>query len=123
MCLYKDKKHHPHNKPLTAKEDIVCYKVLVPSTKPYYFLTPIVGDEINIRFHMKLQIPYRAKNSILFHSLLIMYQEQAIQLLMDLFIHIQYVNLILNIHCLNVLSQKVQNTLLVKMDLRMHLNK
>lgn len=28
MCLYKDKKHHPFNRPLMAKEDIVCYKVL-----------------------------------------------------------------------------------------------
>lgn len=28
MCLYKDKKHHPFNRPLIAKEDIVCYKRL-----------------------------------------------------------------------------------------------
>lgn len=28
MCLYKNKKHHPFNLPLTAKEDIVCYKRL-----------------------------------------------------------------------------------------------
>ena len=28
MCLYKDKKYHPHNHPLIAEEDIVCYKRL-----------------------------------------------------------------------------------------------
>ena len=28
MCLIKDKKYHPFNKPLIAEEDIVCYKQL-----------------------------------------------------------------------------------------------
>ena len=28
MCLIKDKKHHPFNRPLIAEEDIVCYKQL-----------------------------------------------------------------------------------------------
>ena len=26
MCLFKDEKYHPHNRPLIAEEDIVCYK-------------------------------------------------------------------------------------------------
>lgn len=28
MCLIKNKKHHPFNRPLIAEEDIVCYKQL-----------------------------------------------------------------------------------------------
>jgi hypothetical protein len=61
MCLIKNKKHHPFNHPLIAKEDIICYKVLSPSSKPYHFSTPIIGDEINTIIHMELQIPYKAK--------------------------------------------------------------
>ena len=28
MCLIKNKKHHPFNRPLIAEDDIVCYKHL-----------------------------------------------------------------------------------------------
>ena len=33
MCLVKNKKHHPFNRPLIAEEDIVCYKHLYVNYK------------------------------------------------------------------------------------------
>lgn len=41
MCLVKNKKHHPFNRPLIAKEDIVCYKHLLVGRDQY--LTPVTN--------------------------------------------------------------------------------
>ena len=39
MCLYKDKKKHPFNRPLIADKDIICYKQL--ETSHFYgYITP-----------------------------------------------------------------------------------
>lgn len=63
MCLIKDKKHHPFNHPLMAKEDIVCYKQLyvnchnVIVTPHRYIPVPIKCIQKNKR----KRIPFKAE--------------------------------------------------------------
>lgn len=40
MCLIKDKKFHPFNRPLVAKEDIICYKQLETGHFTDRYVTP-----------------------------------------------------------------------------------
>ena len=59
MCLFKDKKFHPNNRPLIAQEDIVCYKQLYRVhdglyTTPYTDTT--VPDEC-----LNQNIPFKAE--------------------------------------------------------------
>lgn len=60
MCLYKDKKYHPFNKPLIAKEDIVCYKILRINYITNMFITlytySIVPTEC-----LKNKVPFKAE--------------------------------------------------------------
>ena len=63
MCLYKDKKHHPFNRPLIAEEDIVCYKQLYLNcanmlvTSCRYILVPIKCIQKNKR----KRVPFKAE--------------------------------------------------------------
>ena len=63
MCLTKDKKHHPFNRPLVADKDIVCYKVLtqdLPGGPPDEFLTPFQLEPIRMSVYLNCQIPFIA---------------------------------------------------------------
>ena len=63
MCLYKDKKHHPFNRPLIAKEDIVCYKQLCVNVHNV-IVTPITKVPIPrkcIQKNKKKRIPFKAE--------------------------------------------------------------
>lgn len=61
MCLIKDKRYHPFNRPLIAKEDIVCYKQLylncenILITPCTYFPVPTkcVQKDKRKEFHLK----------------------------------------------------------------------
>lgn len=70
MCLYKDKKHHPFNKPLIAEEDIVCYKALVHSSidPPGMLHTPFQLEPIRISVYLNYQIPFIAGDDSKFWS-------------------------------------------------------
>jgi hypothetical protein len=70
MCLYKDKKHHPFNRPLVAGEDIVCYKVLTQALpgSPNVFCTPFQLEPIRIPVHLNYQIPFIAQDDNKFCS-------------------------------------------------------
>lgn len=70
MCLYKDKKHHPFNKPLVADKDIVCYKALIQSLpdSPDIFLTPFQLEPIRIPVYINCQIPFIARDDNKFCS-------------------------------------------------------
>lgn len=46
MCLFKNLKIHPNLRPLRAKSDIVCFKVLIKTSKK--FITPNQGMEISL---------------------------------------------------------------------------
>jgi hypothetical protein len=72
MCLYKDKKHHPFNKPLIAEEDIVCYKALVHSDTypPDILHTPFQLEPIRISVYLDCQIPFFARDENKFLSFL-----------------------------------------------------
>lgn len=58
MCLYKDKKFHPHNRPLIAKEDIVCYKNLNQVREDIY-LTPYTDTQVPIEC-IQDKVPFEA---------------------------------------------------------------
>lgn len=63
MCLTKNKTHHPHNKPLIAKEDIICYKKLYLSSEntlvtPY---TKIVIPKKCVQKNKRKRIPFKAE--------------------------------------------------------------
>lgn len=45
MCLFKDTRRHPNCRPLRAKSDIVCFKVLIKTPKKV--ITPHQGMEIS----------------------------------------------------------------------------
>lgn len=66
MCLIKDKKYHPFNKPLVADEDIVCYKVLAQfiTDPPDVFRTPFQFDPIRVQLYINCQIPFVAWGDI-----------------------------------------------------------
>lgn len=60
MCLFKDKKHHPFNKPLIAKEDIVCYKQLETSRFTDGYITPCTYAEVPAEC-LKKKVPFKAE--------------------------------------------------------------
>lgn len=59
MCLFKDKKHHPFNRPLIAKEDIVCYKKLNRCGENIY-MTPIIDILVPIEC-IQDKVPFEAQ--------------------------------------------------------------
>lgn len=59
MCLVKDKKFHPHNRPLIAEEDIVCYKKLHQVGKNTY-ITPCTDTLIPIEC-IQDKVPFEAQ--------------------------------------------------------------
>ena len=63
MCLIKDKKHHPFNRPLIAEEDIVCYKQLC-TNRSNAIVTPYEKIPIPtkcIQKNKKKRIPFKAE--------------------------------------------------------------
>lgn len=58
MCLYKDKKHHPFNRPLIAKEDIICYKKLAEIGNAY--ITPYTYIQVPIEC-IRDKVPFKAQ--------------------------------------------------------------
>lgn len=63
MCLIKNKKYHPFNRPLIAEEDIVCYKHLYINCNNE-FITPHTRALIPIKCiqkNMKKRIPFKAE--------------------------------------------------------------
>ena len=59
MCLFKDGKVHPHNRPLVAKEDIACYK-LVYRFKDDAYTTPCINTIIP-RECIENKVSFKAK--------------------------------------------------------------
>lgn len=57
MCLYKAKKYHPFNRPLIAKEDIICYKQL--ETVHFRYVTPCAYSMVPTECFNK-KIPFKA---------------------------------------------------------------
>ena len=63
MCLVKNKKYHPFNRPLIAKEDIVCYKQLYINCQNI-LVTPIRKIPVPIKCIQKnkrKRIPFKAE--------------------------------------------------------------
>ena len=58
MCLFKDKGFHPHNRPLIAKEDIVCYKKLQLVGNNIY-ITPFTDTQVPIEC-IQDKVPFEA---------------------------------------------------------------
>ena len=59
MCLVKNKKYHPFNRPLIAKEDIVCYKKLGQDGENIY-TTPCTDTQVPIEC-IQNKIPFKAQ--------------------------------------------------------------
>lgn len=65
MCLLKDYKTHPHNRPIIAKEDIVCYKQVCKDPSglyetPYTYTTiPTECIENKVPFKAKIDDKFR----------------------------------------------------------------
>lgn len=59
MCLFKDARAHPHDRPLVAKEDITCYKQVYESIDGEY-ITPYTNTVIPIEC-IKNKVPFKAK--------------------------------------------------------------
>lgn len=59
MCLFKDKKFHPFNRPLIAEEDIVCYKILRQVCNTAY-ITPCTATLIP-REYIQDKVPFKAE--------------------------------------------------------------
>jgi len=59
MCLFKDKGFHPHNRPLIAEKDIVCYKKLKQTRKDTY-ITPWTYDQVPIEC-IRNKVPFKAE--------------------------------------------------------------
>lgn len=59
MCLFKDNKYHPHNHPLIAKEDIVCYKQVCRYSYGLYE-TPYTNTIIPTEC-VENKVPFKAK--------------------------------------------------------------
>jgi len=57
MCLVKDPKHHLFNRPLIAKEDIVCYKQLDKIRNTY--ITPCTSSRVPIEC-IQGKVPFKA---------------------------------------------------------------
>lgn len=63
MCLTKNKKHHPFNRPLIAEEDIVCYKQLCVNYRNE-FITPYTRVPVPVKCIQKnkrKRIPFKAE--------------------------------------------------------------
>lgn len=63
MCLIKDKKHHPFNRPLIADEDIVCYKQLYLNCANM-LVTPCIDIPVSIKCIQKnkrKRVPFKAE--------------------------------------------------------------
>ena len=60
MCLYKNKKHHPFNRPLIAEEDIVCYKQLETSHFTDGYVTPCTYSVVPTEC-LKKKVPFKAE--------------------------------------------------------------
>lgn len=63
MCLSKDKKYHPFNRPLIAKEDIVCYKYLRVNINNV-LITPYTRIPIPVKCIQKnkrKRVPFKAE--------------------------------------------------------------
>lgn len=63
MCLIKNKKHHPFNRPLIAEEDIVCYKQLCVN-RLNEIVTPYEKIPVPtkcIQKNIKKRIPFKAE--------------------------------------------------------------
>lgn len=60
MCLYKNKKHHPFNRPLIAEEDIVCYKQLETSHFTDGYVTPCAYAVVPTEC-LKEKVPFKAE--------------------------------------------------------------
>lgn len=58
MCLVKDKKFHPHNRPLIAKDDIICYKKLQQIENAY--ITPCTYVQVPIEC-IRDKVPFKAE--------------------------------------------------------------
>lgn len=59
MCLYKNDKYHPHNRPLIAEKDIVCYKQVGRYSYGLYetpYTNTIVPTEC-----IENKVPFKAK--------------------------------------------------------------
>lgn len=59
MCLFKDKEFHPHNRPLVADRDIICYKKL-DQIKENVYITPCTYDQVPIEC-IQDKVPFKAK--------------------------------------------------------------
>lgn len=59
MCLFKDSRAHPHNRPLIAKEDIVCYKKVYGFINGKY-TTPYTNTIIPTEC-IENKVPFKAK--------------------------------------------------------------
>ena len=64
MCLFKNQKFHPHNRPLVAEEDIICYKKLSRVREDIY-LTPCTDTQVPIEC-IQNKVPFKA---IILHKL------------------------------------------------------
>ena len=60
MCLYKDKKKHPFNRPLVADKDIVCFKQLQINWITNDYRTPCTYSRVPIEC-LKKKIPFKAE--------------------------------------------------------------
>ena len=65
MCLIKDKRHHPFNRPLIAEEDIVCYKLLQINHFKSEIVTPYTKIPVPIKCIQEIdkRIPFKAEIS------------------------------------------------------------
>lgn len=66
MCLFKDKKFHPFNRPLVAEEDIICYKLLETVHFTDRYVTPctysmVPTDCLNKKVPFKAEIINKAQ--------------------------------------------------------------
>lgn len=59
MCLFKNKAYHPHNRPLIAKDDIICYKK-VQQVGKHAYITPCTNAEIPIEC-IRDKVPFKAE--------------------------------------------------------------
>lgn len=59
MCLFKAKGLHPFNRPLVAKEDIVCYKQLSQIEENIY-VTPCIYIQVPIEC-IRDKVPFKAE--------------------------------------------------------------
>lgn len=127
MCLFKDKNHHLFNHPLVAEKDIVCYKQLYLNCANI-LVTPYMHVPVPRKCIQKnkRRIPFKAETISRFKFIwrhILGFSD----IVTDGFIHTfssvpLYLDLSRNDRFLNVLSLKVQYTLLERTEI-MHPNK